>query len=475
MSGLAIRRVPNNGTRWLAKLGVCFLGVLLFASSAMARGLPDFTDLVKENTPAVVIISTTQKQQARGFRGLPPGLPDYLRHFFGNGSNGPQMPQQPKAEGLGSGIILSRDGYILTNNHVVNGADEISVRLSDRSVLEAKLVGGDELSDLAVLKVDGSRLPTVNIGNSDALEVGEWVMAIGSPFGFEHSVTAGVVSAKGRNLSNGNYVPFIQTDVAINPGNSGGPLFNLEGEVVGINSQIYSRSGGFMGLSFAIPINVAMDVVEQLKTKGSVSRGWLGVLIQDVSRELAKSLDLDKPAGAIVAQVVPDSPAAKAGIQTGDVILRFDGKNISNAASLRHAVGRLSPDSNIKTVVVRNGKSLNVGITLGELPSNPTQVLAQSNNSGQSATLLGLAVDNLPTAHAKRLGVTGGVVVKSVTGKAARQAGLRPGDVVLNLANQKIDSVSTFKTVVSRLKAGSWVPVLVNRGGSQEFLAIAVE
>ena len=450
------------------------LVLMLFSSFSYARGgLPDFTRLVEKHTPAVVIISTTQKVQGASGYPFHGQVPEYFRYFFGDGF---RMPEQER-EGLGSGIIISKDGYILTNNHVVAGADEISIRLSDRRVLDAKLIGGDELSDLALLKVDGDDLPVVELGNSDKLKVGEWVLAIGSPFGFEHSVTAGIVSAKGRNLSGDNYVPFIQTDVAINPGNSGGPLFNLEGEVVGINSQIYSRSGGFMGLSFAIPINVAMEVVDQIKEKGSVSRGWLGVVIQDVSRDLAMSLGLDKPEGALVSKVLPGGPADEGGIRPGDVIREFDGKSITTAANLRHVVGRTAPGSEVDVEIVRAGDRKSLEFEIGALPQDPAKVAmggAAPKDNGKT-TELGLEVVDLPPAQARQMGISGGVVVKSVTGDAAREAGIRPGDIITNLANQEVTSAASFRSIASGLKKGKWVPILVNRRGGPEFLAIKVE
>lgn len=455
---------------WKSTLGGLLLVLFsTLSSQSFARSLPDFTELVEEQTPAVVIISTTQK--VKGFQSFHGQIPDYFRYFFGDGF---QMPEQQR-EGLGSGIILSQDGYILTNNHVVDGADEISIRLSDRRVLDAELIGGDELSDLALLKVDADDLPVAELGDSEKLKIGEWVLAIGSPFGFEHSVTAGIVSAKGRNLSNDNYVPFIQTDVAINPGNSGGPLFNLDGEVVGINSQIYSRSGGFMGLSFAIPINVAMEVVEQLKDQGQVSRGWLGVVIHDVSRDLATSLGLDKPAGAIVAKVLPDGPADKGGIKAGDVILEFDGKEINKAANLRHAVGRTKPGSDVDVEIVRGGKEKTIRFAIGALPQDPSRVASAPLPGSGKTSLLGLEVVELPDSHAKQFGLDGGVVVKSVDGKSAREAGIRPGDVITNLANQPVTDVAGFRKIVGSLEKGKWVPILVNRRGAPEFLAIKVE
>ncbi|MGH8353365.1 MAG: DegQ family serine endoprotease, partial [Pseudomonas sp.] len=352
---------------------------VLFLSQALAvrAELPDFTELVEAASPAVVNISTRQKLPARPVVGSPEmpdleGLPPMFREFFER--NIPQVPRNPEGgrqrevQSLGSGFIISADGYVLTNNHVVADADEIIVRLSDRSELEAKLIGADPRSDVALLKVEGKGLPTVKLGKSDDLKVGAWVLAIGSPFGFDHSVTAGIVSAKGRSLPNESYVPFIQTDVAINPGNSGGPLFNLEGEVIGINSQIFTRSGGFMGLSFAIPIAVAMDVADQLKTEGKVSRGWLGVVIQEVNKDLAESFGLEKPAGALVAQVLEGGPAAKSGLQVGDVILSLNGLPIVMSADLPHLVGGLKPGDIAKMEVVREGTRKTLQMTIGALP-----------------------------------------------------------------------------------------------------------
>lgn len=319
--------------RWMALLLTAFM---LSAPLAQSAALPDFTELVKEQSPAVVNISTVSRAEASGHPGLPPGmdpeqLPDIFRHFF---RGMPEGPSQRERRSLGSGFIISEDGYVVTNNHVVEGADEIFVRLQDRREFEATLVGRDPRSDLALLQIDAEDLPTVTLGASKDLEVGEWVLAIGSPFGFDYSVTAGIVSAKERSLpdrNNENYVPFIQTDVAINPGNSGGPLFDLDGRVVGINSQIYTRSGGFMGLSFAIPIDVAMNVVKQLREDGSVARGWLGVMIQDVSRDLAESFGLPRPAGALVAQVVPDSPPRRRGSSPGTSSCALPGSPLSEA------------------------------------------------------------------------------------------------------------------------------------------------
>jgi serine protease Do len=364
---------------------------------------------------------------------------------------------------------------VLTNNHVVADADRILVRMRDRRELEAKLVGADPRSDLALLKLDAGDLPTVRFGDSNALKVGEWVVAIGSPFGFDHSVTAGIVSAKGRSLpneNNENYVPFIQTDVAINPGNSGGPLFNLGGEVVGINSQIYTRSGGFMGVSFAIPIDVALDVVEQLKTEGRVSRGWLGVVIQEVSRELAESFGLDKPAGALVARVTEGSPAARGGLKEGDIIVEFNGVAIDLSADLPHVVGRTKAGSSAKVVVVRDGNRQTLDVVVGELPANDDEVASVAPGAREPARL-GLLVEPLSDAARQRSGVERGVLVTAVDGPAA-EAGVRPGDIITRLDNREIDGITTFTTVVDELAPGRSVPVLIVRGQAPTFLALRV-
>ncbi|OUR93798.1 hypothetical protein A9Q81_15115 [Gammaproteobacteria bacterium 42_54_T18] len=454
------------------RTNILFLLLVLSGQSLVVNaGLPDFADLAEELLPSVVVINTVQKSKPYG-GGAPNGqVPDLFRYYFGDGF---QMPEQ-KREAQGSGIILS-DGYILTNQHVVAGADEITIRLHDHRVLDAVLVGGDELSDLALLKVEDDDLNAVDIGDSDELRIGEWVMAIGTPFGFDHSVTSGIVSAKGRTLSRDNYVPFIQTDVAINPGNSGGPLFNLDGELVGINSQIYSRTGGFMGLSFAIPTSIAMKVVKQLKDDGVVARGWLGVVIHDVNRNLARSLGLDKPTGAIVAKVLGSGPAGKGGIRVEDVILRFDGREIVDSSSLRNYVGAFTPGQTVAVVVSRAGKKETLKITLGSLPKGPYQANAMPNRglSPQPGEILGLVVITVSVEKAAQWGISGGVVVQKVSGGAAKEAGIRVGDVITNVANQPIKNEAGFLNVVKQQKKGKWVPILINRQGAPEFLAIEI-
>ncbi|MEJ2685812.1 MAG: DegQ family serine endoprotease [Gammaproteobacteria bacterium] len=459
--------------------------LLWLAAAAQASGatLPNFTTLVKENAAAVVNISTTQKIKSRG---LPPGLNlpnvpedspfgEFFKKFFGDQGG---QPHEYDAKSLGSGFIISHDGDILTNYHVVKHADSIIVRLSDRREFKAKVIGSDARSDIALLKIDAKNLPTVKIGSSSKLQVGEWVLAIGSPFGFDHSATAGIVSAKGRSLPRENYVPFIQTDVPINPGNSGGPLFNLKGQVVGINSQIFSRTGGYMGLSFAIPIEVAMDVAKQLKATGHVSRGWLGVLIQDVTRQLAESFGMKNPEGALVAKVLPGSPAQKAGVEVGDVILKFNGRKVIDSSSLPPMVGATKVGDKVPLEVLRNGKIRHLTVTLGELP--PRKQLAEGEQGGgESAPAatdrLGISVGGLSGDQREQSGVAkGGVLVQDVKDGAAADAGVRPGDVILMVRGTKIKSVSQFRKLVDGLPAGESVALLVQRGKSPIFLALRV-
>lgn len=457
------------------------LVAMLLNVEVMAASLPDFTELAEDNAAAVVNISTTQK--IKRSKQLPPGMDipdlpegtpfdDLLRRFFGEEGEG---IEEFNNKSLGSGFIIDGDGYVVTNHHVVRDADEIIVRLNDRRELKAKVVGSDERSDVAVLKINADNLPTVKTGKSEKLKVGEWVMAIGSPFGFDHSVSVGVVSAIGRNLPSENYVPFIQTDVAINPGNSGGPLFNLAGEVVGINSQIYSRTGGFMGLSFAIPIDIAMDVVKQLKTKGKVSRGWLGVLIQDVNRELAESFGMKQPKGAVILRVLEDSPAEKAGFKVGDVVIKFNDHEIHRSSDLPLAVGRTAINSKVRVNVIREGKAKTLWVTIGELPSE--DVLADENNQPKKLEMgrLGMVVENLTAQQRQRYNVDDrGVIIQQIKEGAAREAGLRRGDVILMINNKEIKSTEQFKKLVKALPAGKSVPVLIHRNGHPEFLALKI-
>jgi serine protease Do len=467
--------------RWqITAIGVALLCAGL---SVHAGGLPDFTELVEEYSPVVVNISTTQKHSAplhlrHEFRipDLPEDSPfyDFFRRFLEEGEEG---GREYNAASLGSGFIISSDGYILTNHHVVAGADEIIVRLSDRREFEAEVIGSDKRSDTALLKIEAEDLPIVKVGQSSDLKVGEWVLAIGSPFGFDHSVTAGIVSAKGRSLPRENYVPFIQTDVAINPGNSGGPLFNLDGEVVGVNSQIYSRTGGFMGLSFAIPIEVAMTVADQLRTKGRVTRGWLGVLIQDVTRELADSFGMDHPYGALIAKVLPNSPAEAAGLRTGDVVLKYNGKKIANSSMLPPLVGASAVGKNSVLTVLRKGKQQEIQVMIGELPEEDELAMRDAPAHKKRVRLLGLTVVNLSEEQREELNLrngSGGVLVRNVKEGPARAAGIRAGDVIQMLNNSQVNSVSELKELVDGLPKGKSVAVLVLRKTGPLFLALKV-
>jgi serine protease Do len=444
--------------------------------------LPDFTQLSEENSPAVVNIGTTLKRPARKPRpefhipDVPEDSPfyDFFRRFFGEIPEGPE-DLQPRSS-LGSGFIISKDGYVITNYHVVKDADEIVVRLNDRREFVAKVVGTDPRTDLAVLKIESDNLPAVRIGQSTGLKVGEWVLAIGSPFGFEYSVTAGIVSAKGRSLPNESYVPFIQTDVAINPGNSGGPLFNLDGQVVGVNSQIYSRTGGFMGLSFAIPIEVVMNVYTQLREKGNVIRGWLGVLVQDVTRDLAESFGMQKPAGALVAKVLPKGPAAAAGIQPGDIVTEFNGKAIDLSSDLPPMVGSTKVGEKVPVKVIRKGQSLAFNVQIGELPKEEELKLSAAE-PGDVATeqRLDIQVKDLTQKQREDLDLEEqGIIVNKVGDGPAKKAGIRKGDIILQVNNQKIKDGKHFMELVSSLPAGKSVPVLIHRQGSPLYLAIKI-
>lgn len=457
-----------------------FLSLVLVAQNSHAAALPDFTPLVKENSSAVVNISTTLKKGERAARGfdmpdIPEGSPfhDFFKKFFGQIPEGEGESFQER-NSLGSGFIISKDGYVITNNHVVKNADQVVVRLNDRRELLAEIVGTDERSDIAVLKIEGKNLPFVKLGDSTKLAVGEWVLAIGSPFGFDYSVTAGIVSAMGRSLPNENYVPFIQTDVAINPGNSGGPLFNLDGEVVGVNSQIYSRTGGFMGLSFAVPINVVNNVYTQLKEKGRVSRGWLGVLIQDVTRELAESFAMKKPYGALVARVLPDSPASKAGVEVGDVIIRFDGNAVSSSSDLPPLVGGTNVNSSVPLQIIRRGKKKSLTVGIAELPEN-TRLAAGGSESPQAtaSNALKMTVTDLTAEQRQEFELAeNGVLVEQVGAGPAGKAGIRVGDLILLLNNIKVKNSDHFARLLEDLPLDKSIPVLIQRRRSPIFLAL---
>jgi serine protease Do len=455
--------------------------VLFSVPLTLQAALPDFTEIVDNAKDSVVNISTKTKarpsiSQQYNIPELPEGSP--FGELFDKFFDRDELDRRGReSQSLGSGFIISEDGYILTNHHVIAGADEVIVRMSNRKEFIARVVGSDEASDIAVLKVEGEDLPVLRFGDSDKLRVGEWVLAIGSPFGFDHSVTAGIVSAKGRSLPSDNYVPFIQTDVAINPGNSGGPLFNLDGEVIGINSQIYSRTGGFMGLSFAIPIEMAVDVADQIKETGSVSRGWLGVLIQEVTRELAESFGMESPHGALVAKVLDDSPAAAAGLEVGDVIVEFNGKQVMRSSGLPPLVGRAKVGKEAQVVVIRNKERRQIGVNIAELPTEITQAAYTPEDDGViEESALGMKVEALGADARKRLKIEGGVQVVEVdaTGPAS-EAGIVKGDVITMIDNQPIESVSAFEAVTDGLKSGKSVAMLVQRRAGPVFLAIRPE
>lgn len=451
----------------------------VFMQSAVANSLPDFTDLVEKQGAAVVNVSTTQiirtPEMLQGIPNLPENDPfyEFFRHFA------PQVPREHESQSLGSGFIISADGYILTNAHVVDHADKITVRMTDKREFKAKVVGTDKRTDVALLKIDATGLPKVTLGKPDQLKVGEWVLAIGSPFGFDSSVTVGVVSAKGRSLPQENYVPFIQTDVAINPGNSGGPLFNMKGEVVGINSQIYSRSGGYMGLSFSIPIDVAMDVVSQLRSTGKVTRGRIGVSIQEVTRELADSFGLPKLGGALISGVEKGGPADKAGVRPSDVILKFDGKVVNSSVDLPRIVAATKPGSKVKLQLWRKGSSLDVSLVVGEMPSE--RVVAQrgprsggAEAASESETRLGLVVSELNDEQKAELQVAGGLVVEDMKGPAARSQ-LQRGDVILAVGNIEIHSLDQFNEVLKKVPRGRNIALLVRRSEGTVYVPIKLD
>ena len=453
-----------------------FLGAL-FAGSVWSAELPDFTALVEKQGAAVVNVSTTQiieaPQGLQGFPNLPENDPfnEFFRRFA------PQMPQQRESRSLGSGFIINTEGYILTNAHVVDRADKITVRLTDKREFKATVVGADKRTDVALLKIEASGLPQVVLGNPEQLKVGEWVLAIGSPFGFDSSVTAGIVSAKGRSLPQENFVPFIQTDVAINPGNSGGPLFNLKGEVVGINSQIYSRSGGYMGLSFAIPIDVAMDVVAQLRATGKVTRGRIGVSIQEMTRELADSFGLAKAEGALISGVERGGPADRAGVRASDVILKFNGKPVTSSADLPRIVAATKPGSEVGVLLWRKGSTLKVSIIVGEI-QDAAGKQARDNQGGdtpsQSIARLGLNVTELNAEQKAELQVGGGLLVLEAKGAAAR-ADLQRGDVILAIGNIEILNVKQFNEILKQVAPGRNIALLVRRNDGTMYIPLKVD
>lgn len=463
-------------------------GAMSSAQAASVAGLPDFTDMVEKTGPAVVNIRTTEKMRA-GQAGPGAGpddeeMQEFFRRFFGvpvPRQQPPDRAQRPRRPGqaqqeeevprwVGSGFIISADGYVMTNAHVVDGADEVYVTLTDKREFKAKIVGADKRTDVALVKIDGANLPRLTLGDSDKIRVGEWVIAIGSPFGLDNSVTAGIISAKARDT--GDYLPLIQTDVAVNPGNSGGPLINMRGEVVGINSQIYSRSGGYMGISFAVPIDEAMRVTEQLKATGKVTRGRIGVQLGELTKEVAESLGLPKAHGALVQKVEPGSPAEKGGVEAGDIILKFNGAAIDRSSDLPRLVGNTKPGARATLTVWRKGANRDLNVTIAEMEAE--KVARRDDRKSrpeQAANQLGLSVSDLSEAQRKELKLDGGVVVDAADGAAAR-AGLRSGDVILRLNNVDVKDSRQFAGLVAKLDVKKAVVVLVRRGDASQFVPI---
>ncbi len=461
-----------------------YLSLFLLSSlsfSAIGADLPDFTQIVKQHGASVVNITTTELVKAQNGMGNMPGFPDdemfnFFRHFM------PQVPDEGNGNGngngignvpihsAGSGFIISSDGYILTNAHVVQGAQEVTVKLTDRREFKAKVIGSDPRSDIALIKINATDLPKAPIGDPQQLQVGEWVIAIGSPFGFENSVTAGIVSAKGRSLPDENYVPFIQTDVAVNPGNSGGPLFNMKGQVVGINSQIYSRSGGYMGVSFAIPIDVAMQVADQLKAYGTVHRGRLGLMVQEVNAGSARAFGLDKPQGALVSEVDANGPAARAGVKPGDVILKFNGQAVNRSIDLPRMVAVAKPGSTARLEIWRNRAPLALTAVLGEISNKKS---AQPKLASAATTLdkIGLAVSDIPHRDSSH---TRGVLVERSDGIAAR-AGIAPGDYILAVDNTPVHSAAQFRTLISGIAKNTTIALLIKHQDTTLYLPLHID
>lgn len=453
---------------------LCSTGCLAVSeSSVQTPTYPDFTQIAEQYSPAVVNISTTRKVKSKGLDNLEDEFGDspygdiFRKFFFGF----PMEPREYQSESLGSGTIISSDGYILTNNHVIKEASEILVHLSDKREFRAKVVGADESTDLALLKIKTENLPVVKLGRSKDIKVGEWVLAIGSPFGFEHSVTAGIVSGIHRSIGNERSVPFIQTDAAINPGNSGGPLFNLRGEVIGINAQILSKSGGYLGLSFSIPIDLATDVVKQLKEHGVVSHGWLGIAFQEVDSNLAQSFGLDRPYGALVAQVVPGSPAEKSGLKTGDVLIRFNGQDISEATELPQLVGQLKPGEKVEVTFIRQKKQMSLKVEIGENKNGEKN--GKNGDAVSSYNRLGLKLRAL-NAEEKRV-YTAGVAIASISPQSPLlRLGVRLGDVIVALDQKPIPDVKAFDKLLAQYQDNQIVPILLSshKGQMSRYIAI---
>lgn len=468
---------------WIAAIAFSLISAVHL--NVNAQSLPDFTELAEKHGAEVVNISVTQNVHVDTGAMQFPGMQDdeQMQEFFkrfgipsipGNPGQNGAPPSDYKSQSLGSGFIISSDGYILTNAHVVNEADEVIVKLFDKREFKAKIIGADKRTDVALVKIEATGLPKVTVGESSKLKVGEWVAAIGSPFGLENTMTAGIVSAKGRALPQENLVPFIQTDVAINPGNSGGPLYNLAGEVVGINSQIYSRSGGSMGLSFAIPIDVAIDISNQLKSSGKITRGWLGIAIQELTKDLAESFGMKNTNGTLVAGVEKNGPADKGGLEAGDVITKFDGKSIMTSADLPRAVAAIKPGRIASVEILRKGSAKTLSIGVGEMPSESAEVAQNSKPVPKVETnKIGLTLKELTPQQKKRLNGKNGLLVIDSAGAAA-QAGIRRGDVILGLNNSETQSVEQFNKQINSVAVGKTVAVLVQRAENTLYVPIKV-
>jgi serine protease Do len=460
------------------KTVIAIVSISVYSLVSQAAELPDFTQLIEQHSPAVVKITAVSKgSAAEPQRSLPQdmqGLPDIFRELL-------ERRQAPRDRGsLGSGFIISADGYVLTNDHVVDKMDSITVILNDQREYSATLVGSDERSDLALLKIDAKNLPTLILAKDETLKVGQWVVAIGSPFGLDYSASAGIVSAIGRSIpsahSESNYVPFIQTDVAINPGNSGGPLFNMDGEVVGINSQIYSPSGGSVGLSFAIPSSLAVDVVAQLKDKGRVDRGWLGVMIQDVDKNLASSLGVDKPMGALISELDADGPAAKSGLKAGDLIIKFNDHAVNTSSDLPYLVGRTAPKSKVPVVIMRKGKQQSLNVTVGILPVSPQEAASRPASAPAQNTVDSLGLIITPLERSQRGGAEAGVVVQQVKpGSPAAEAGIQPGDIITQLAFSDIKSPDDYAKIVKGLPKNEPQAIRFYRQNRPVFRSIVIK
>lgn len=461
-------------------------GFATSAHAASVTALPDFADLAERTGPAVVNIRTTERVK-QGQGGIPGGddeeMQEFFRRFFGvpmprqqpdrtprNRKQAPQQQEEEVPRGVGSGFIISSDGFVLTNAHVVEGADDVYVTLTDKREFKAKIIGIDKRTDVAVVKIDGTNLPRLTIGDPNKLRVGEWVIAIGSPFGLDNTVTAGIISAKARDT--GDYLPLIQTDVAVNPGNSGGPLINMRGEVIGINSQIYSRSGGYMGISFAVPIDEAMRVADQLRATGHVTRGRIGVQIGEVTKDVAESLGLARAQGALIQRVEPGGPAEKGGLEAGDIILKFNGTTIERSTDLPRLVGATKPGIRATLTIWRKGQSKDIPVTIGELePEKVAKKDERRTKPEQVPNALGLVVSDLSEAQKKELKIDGGVIIDAAEGAAAR-AGLRAGDVILRLNNNDVRDARQFNGLVARLESRKLAVVLVRRGDASQFVPI---